>query len=93
MAETWSVHDAKQQFSQVLRAAAEKPQTITRHGADVAVLVDIAEYRRLSRSTDDDLKAVLIGGPRIENLDELIGRHRQPPYVPFEFDDGELWKD
>jgi prevent-host-death family protein len=57
----WQVQEAKQRFSEVLRAVErEGPQTITRHGEDVAVVVDIAEYRRLtgrSRSFVDHLLA------------------------------------
>ncbi|MFF2083169.1 type II toxin-antitoxin system Phd/YefM family antitoxin [Nocardia sp. NPDC058176] len=46
----WQVQEAKQRFSEVLRAVeAEGPQTITRHGDEVAVVIDIAEYRRLTR--------------------------------------------
>jgi prevent-host-death family protein len=46
---SWQVQEAKQRFSEVLRAVErEGPQTITRHGEDVAVVVDIAEYRRLT---------------------------------------------
>jgi prevent-host-death family protein len=44
----WQVQEAKQRFSQVLRAVQEHgPQTITRRGEEVAVVVDINEYRRL----------------------------------------------
>lgn len=50
----WQVQEAKQRFSEVLRAAEkEGPQTITRHGEDVAVIVDIAEYRKLIRPRRD----------------------------------------
>lgn len=45
----WQVQEAKQRFSEVLRAVEKDgPQTITRHGEEVAVVVDIKEYRRLS---------------------------------------------
>lgn len=44
----WQVQEAKQRFSEVLRAAASgEPQIVTRHGEEVAVVIDIAEYRRL----------------------------------------------
>jgi len=44
----WQVQEAKQRFSEVLRAAAAgEPQIVTKHGQDVAVVIDIAEYRRL----------------------------------------------
>ena len=43
----WQVQEAKQRFSEVLRAAESgDPQVVTRHGRDVAVLIDIAEYRK-----------------------------------------------
>ena len=38
----WQVQDAKQRFSELLRCAhAEGPQIITRHGQEVAVVIDI----------------------------------------------------
>ncbi|MDN5855621.1 MAG: type II toxin-antitoxin system Phd/YefM family antitoxin [Pseudonocardia sp.] len=46
---SWQVQEAKQRFSEVLRAVEkEGPQTITKHGEEVAVVVDIVEYRRLT---------------------------------------------
>ena len=45
----WQVQDAKQRFSELLRSAhAEGPQIITRHGQEVAVVIDIAEYWHLT---------------------------------------------
>lgn len=44
----WQVQEARQRFSEVLRAAeAGEPQIVTKHGEEVAVVIDIAEYRRL----------------------------------------------
>lgn len=44
---TWQVQSAKQRFSEVLRAVATgEPQFITKHGEPVAVMIDIAAYRR-----------------------------------------------
>jgi prevent-host-death family protein len=44
----WQVQEAKQRFSEVLRAAQSgEPQIVTKHGEEVAVVIDIAEYRRL----------------------------------------------
>lgn len=49
---SWQVQEAKQRFSEVLRAVEkEGPQTITKHGQEVAVVIDIAEYRRLTGRT------------------------------------------
>jgi prevent-host-death family protein len=45
----WQVQDAKQRLSELLRKAeAEGPQFVTRHGEEVAVVLDIAHYRRLT---------------------------------------------
>ena len=58
----WQIQDAKQRFSEMIRAvASEGPQVITRHGEDVAVVVDIGEYRRLTRPSVD-LADILLGG-------------------------------
>lgn len=43
----WQVQEAKQRFSEVLRAAESEPQIVTKHGEEIAVVMDIAEYRRL----------------------------------------------
>ena len=45
----WPLQDAKQRFSEVVRAAEKAPQIVTRHGKEVAVVLDIEEYRRLDR--------------------------------------------
>jgi prevent-host-death family protein len=63
----WQIQEAKQRFSEVIRAvASEGPQIITRHGQDVAVIVDIAEYRRLIGPAAD-LKQVLLGPPELND--------------------------
>jgi prevent-host-death family protein len=61
----WQIQDAKQRFSEMIRAAeSERPQVITRHGEDVAVVVNISEYRRLTRPSAD-LASILLGGPKL----------------------------
>lgn len=63
----WQIQEAKQRFSEVIRAVgSEGPQIITRHGEDVAVVVDIAEYRRLTTPATD-LTQVLLGPPRFDD--------------------------
>jgi prevent-host-death family protein len=50
-----------------IRAVAHQgPQIITRHGDEVAVVVDIAEYRRLIRPTADR-PGLLLGGPALSD--------------------------
>jgi prevent-host-death family protein len=64
----WQIQDAKQRFSEMIRAVLrDGPQVITRHGEDVAVVVNIAEYRRLTRPTVD-LTAILLGGPKLDDI-------------------------
>lgn len=59
---SWQVQEAKQRFSEVLRAVEhEGPQTITRHGQEVAVVIDIEDYRRLTGGKRT-FKEVLLDG-------------------------------
>ena len=66
----WPLQDAKQRFSEVVRAAEKAPQIITRHGKEVAVVLDIEEYRRDHRPGLIDF---LLSGPRLDDdfADEL----------------------
>lgn len=78
---SWQVQEAKQRFSEVLRAVQnDGPQTITRHGEDVAVVIDIAEYHRLT-GPRNDLKEVLLGPPYVDDettavLDEVEAQRK-----------------
>jgi prevent-host-death family protein len=65
--DSWQIQDAKQRFSEMIRAVVhDGPQIITRHGEEVAVVVDVAEYRRLTRSTVD-LTGLLLGEPALSD--------------------------
>ncbi len=66
----WQVQEAKQRFSEVLRAAeAGEPQIVTKHGAEVAVVLDIAAYRRL-RGEPVRLMEYLVAAPSLDDTDE-----------------------
>ena len=66
---SWQVQDAKQRFSELLRSAhAEGPQIVTRHGQEIAVVIDIADYRHL-RGDIADFKDYLREGPDFDDLD------------------------
>ncbi len=57
----WPVQDAKARFSELLDACvSEGPQVVTRRGAETAVLVPIAEWKRLSSAARPSLKALLL---------------------------------
>ncbi|NUT52469.1 MAG: type II toxin-antitoxin system Phd/YefM family antitoxin [Saccharothrix sp.] len=62
----WQLQEAKQRFSELIRSVeTDGPQFVTRHGEEVAVVIDIAEYRRL-RGGGDDFKAFLRSAPDAE---------------------------
>jgi antitoxin Phd len=45
----WSVQDAKNRFSEVVEAARNEPQTVTKHGKPAVVVVSADEYDRLRK--------------------------------------------
>ena len=60
----WPVQDAKARFSAFLDAClADGPQTVTRRGVETAVLVPVADWRRLQQSGRPSLKALLLADP------------------------------
>lgn len=61
MLNTWPVQDAKARFSEVLDACEAKgPQLVTRRGIETAVIVTVAEWRRLNASARPSLKSLLL---------------------------------
>jgi prevent-host-death family protein len=62
----WQLQEAKQRFSEVVRSAkADGPQFVTRHGDEVAVVLDIREYRRLMGNAPD-FKTFLRSAPCVD---------------------------
>ena len=65
----WPVQDAKQRFSELIRTAhVEGPQVVTRHGEEIAVVVDIVDYRRLKGEVIE-FKDYLRSGPASDGLE------------------------
>jgi prevent-host-death family protein len=65
----WQVQEAKQRFSELLRAArSDGPQVVTRHGEEIAVVIDITEWHRM-RGSSIDFKEYLRAGPAFDDLD------------------------
>lgn len=65
---SWQLQEAKQKFSELVRRAqAEGPQVVTRHGAEVVVVVSAEEYRRLAG--EQDFKAFLQAAPDFGELE------------------------
>ena len=58
---SWPAQDAKARFSEFLDAClAEGPQMVTRRGAEAAVLVPVAEWKRLQSTAKPSLKELLL---------------------------------
>jgi prevent-host-death family protein len=73
----WQLQEAKQRFSQVVqRALTEGPQTVTRHGERVVVIISTDEYRRLTEKKPSFLE-FLMSGPDLSALD--LTRDADPP--------------
>ena len=58
---TWPVQDAKARFSELLDSCiAQGPQMVTKRGAEAAVLVPVAQWRRMQSVARPSLKALLM---------------------------------
>lgn len=58
---TWPVQDAKARFSEFLEAClSDGPQMVTKRGAEAAVLVPVAEWKRLQSAARPSLKQLLL---------------------------------
>ncbi len=78
---TWQLQEAEERFSDLLEASLrDGPQIVVRHGREEAVLVPIAEWRRLQPK---DAKAILLApSPVVEDMmipKRGTYRHRKPP--------------
>lgn len=50
MGKIWALQDAKNHFSEVVdRAMEDGPQTVTRHGREVVVVIAANEYRKMTQ--------------------------------------------
>lgn len=75
----WQLQDAKQRFSAVVRAAHDDgPQVVTRHGQEVAVVVDAAEYRRM-HGQKRNFVDFLLSAPKVDGFDVDVERGREFP--------------
>jgi antitoxin Phd len=69
----WPVQDAKARFSELLETCLKQgPQLVTKRGEEAAVLVPIAEWRRLRGAPTKTLKDLLL-------TDEARGDLKVPP--------------
>jgi prevent-host-death family protein len=81
---SWAVQDAKARFSEFLEAClSEGPQMVTKRGAEAAVLVPAAEWRRLHSAAKPSLKSLLLSDTaRTDSLVPARGAARRRRIVP-----------
>lgn len=90
----WQVQEAKQRFSEVLRAVeTDGPQIVTRHGQEIAVVMDIERYRRLTGTEPSFIEAIMglagdYGDEFAEVLDEIVAERKNS--LPREIDFGDF---
>jgi len=81
----WPVQDAKAHFSEFLDACvSEGPQIVTRRGTETAVLVPIAEWRRLCAAARPSLKMLLLSDDVRADINlPPRGRARRRKTIPY----------
>ena len=62
----WSLHDAKNRLSQLVRDAQDAPQAISVRGEERAVVLSAEAYRKLTRGPAPSLRAFLQASPWAE---------------------------
>jgi prevent-host-death family protein len=71
---SWQLQEAKTKLSELIEDATVKgPQIITRHGTERAVILSIAEYRKLT-AHKPDFRAYLLGGPKVDSFEIVRDR-------------------
>jgi antitoxin Phd len=72
-ASIWSLQDAKNRLSEVVNAAGDEPQSITKHGKRVAVVVDAEKFDRMNEQPGlkrPTLNELLLAIPQAPDGDE-----------------------
>jgi len=65
----WQLQEAKQRFSELVnRALGEGPQSVTRHGREVVVVVAAEEFHKLTGDRED-FKDFLLSIPDLGELE------------------------
>jgi prevent-host-death family protein len=90
---TWSLQDAKNNLSKLVKAAALEPQFVTVHGKPAGVVVSYAQFQSLlpakqaapSKTGADLIAAIQANNPGIDMTDEeldAVFRNPEPPSLP-----------
>ena len=86
MSKTWQVQEAKARFSELLKASLQEgPQVVTKRGVETAVLVPIAQWRRLEKRAERTLKDLILASEaKTESLTPPRQHQRQRATRGFE---------
>ena len=77
---SWSLYDARNQFSRLVAQAKKMPQTITIRGKETAVVISVEEYRRKFRPRKHFVDVSLETGVIIDDNEAAIfERNRNAP--------------
>jgi prevent-host-death family protein len=77
---TWTLQDAKNQFSRVVAAAQRgRPQFVSKRGRSAVVVLSVEEYQRLAAARNEPTKSF---------VEHLLSIPKRPPSIP---DDEELF--
>lgn len=75
MSAVWQLQEAKNRFSEVVdEALTHGPQTVTRHGREVAVIMSAEEFRRLKQPKGSLLKCLQVPPEYAVDLDVVRSR-------------------
>jgi prevent-host-death family protein len=71
----WKLQEAKTSLSEVIEEASkEGPQIIARDDSEIAMVLSPAKYRALT-AHKPDLRAYLLGGPKVDDFDMTRDRN------------------
>lgn len=71
---TWPLQSAKDRFSQLVKAAADRPQMVTVHGKPAAIVLSPQAYARLAAKRSGTLSAELLQPGLVEAGEALFDR-------------------
>ena len=69
LAKTWQLQEAKNRLSEVIRMAAQAPQSISRHGEAVAVVISMESYEKLIKPRKSLVKLLRSAPESLVNLE------------------------
>ncbi len=61
--EKWQVQEAKAKFSEMVQKAKKEPQHITYRGEEIAVLVSIEEYNKITKNNKPSFVELMRNSP------------------------------